>query len=324
MTDLVSSHCLNTTPSTTSNTSSQLRHSTHAHIKATLSQPTAATLDVATTESSVLDTPPSVVIPSSGSQQPLSSSLQSSGLQQPKRSQPTSATLDVAPPTSSVLDTPSRVVILSSGPQQPLPSSLQSSGLQQPTWSQPTSATLDVAPTKASVLGTPLSVGMPSSGPQQPLQSSLQSSGLQQPKTSSLQSSGLQQPSLPPIDRQPPVTDQAKPKRLKPMEIATLCLIELWSGVASLSTALCAQGASLHAYCESNPLLNTLLSQAHPGAQSASLSEKGEWKFWSLPKSAVVWVLGGPSCTSLSTAGKQLAGDDPTSRYLFDHIKVLG
>jgi site-specific DNA-cytosine methylase len=104
------------------------------------------------------------------------------------------------------------------------------------------------------------------------------------------------------------------------MEIATLCLIELWSGVASLSTALCAQGASLHAYCESNPLLNTLLSQAHPGAQSASLSEKGEWKFWSLPKSAVVWVLGGPSCTSLSTAGKQLAGDDPTSRYLFDHI----
>ena len=104
------------------------------------------------------------------------------------------------------------------------------------------------------------------------------------------------------------------------MEIATLCLIKLWSGVASLSTALCAQGASLHAYCESNPLLNTLLSRAHPEAQSASQSEKGEWKLWSLPKSAVVWVPGGPSCTSLSTAGKQLAGDDLTSRYLFDHI----
>ena len=34
----------------------------------------------------------------------------------------------------------------------------------------------------------------------------------------------------------------------------------------------------------------------------------------------MVWVVGGPSCTSLSTAGKQLAGKDPTSRYLFDHL----
>ena len=40
---------------------------------------------------------------------------------------------------------------------------------------------------------------------------------------------------------------------LKQVALATLCLIELWSGVASLSSSLCPLGASLQAYCESNP-----------------------------------------------------------------------
>ena len=34
----------------------------------------------------------------------------------------------------------------------------------------------------------------------------------------------------------------------------------------------------------------------------------------------MVWVVGGPSGTSLSTAGLQLAGYDPTSRYLSEHL----
>ena len=101
-------------------------------------------------------------------------------------------------------------------------------------------------------------------------------------------------------------------------------MIELCSGVALLSSSLCSLGASLHAYCESNPILNLLPPQAHPEALSASESEKEEWRVWEIPRSAVVWVLGGPrpSCTSLSAAGKQLVGKDPTSRYLFDHITI--
>ena len=119
-----------------------------------------------------------------------------------------------------------------------------------------------------------------------------------------------------------PIKHRPPSRTLKQVALATLCLIELWSGVASLSSSLCSLGASLHAYCESNPLLNLLLSQAHPEALSASESEKEEWRLWDIPKSAVVWVFGGPSCTSLSAAGKQLAGKDPTSRYLFDHLTI--
>ena len=107
-------------------------------------------------------------------------------------------------------------------------------------------------------------------------------------------------------------------KRLKAVSLAALFLIELWSGVASLSSVLCAQGA----YCESNPLLHHLLCALYPDALSATQSEREEWKAWQIPKSVVVWVLGGPSCTSLSTAGNQLAGKDPTSRYLFGHLVI--
>jgi site-specific DNA-cytosine methylase len=81
-------------------------------------------------------------------------------------------------------------------------------------------------------------------------------------------------------------------------------------------------GAPLRAFCEADTLLHSLLTLTHPTSLSASQSEKGEWKLWDIPKSSVVWVFGGPSCTSLSTAGKQLAGKDPTSRYLFDHLAM--
>ena len=67
-------------------------------------------------------------------------------------------------------------------------------------------------------------------------------------------------------------------KQVKAASLAALFLIELWSGVASLSSVLCAQGASLQAYCESNPLLHKLLSTLHPDAQSASRSKTGRVK----------------------------------------------
>ena len=114
----------------------------------------------------------------------------------------------------------------------------------------------------------------------------------------------------------------AEHKRLKLSSLASLFLIELWAGVASLSTAMSKLGAPLRAFCEADTLLHSLLTLTHPTLLSASQSEKGKWKLWDIPKSSVVWVFGGPSCTSLSTAGKQLAGRDPTSRYLFDHIAM--
>ena len=64
--------------------------------------------------------------------------------------------------------------------------------------------------------------------------------------------------------------------KVKAASLAALFLIELWSGVASLSSVLCAQGASPRAFCKSNPLLHQLLSTLHPDAQSASQSEQEE------------------------------------------------
>ena len=57
-------------------------------------------------------------------------------------------------------------------------------------------------------------------------------------------------------------------KHVKAASLAALFLIEFWSGVASLSSVLCALGASLLVYCKSNPLLHHLLSALHPDAQS--------------------------------------------------------
>ena len=50
-----------------------------------------------------------------------------------------------------------------------------------------------------------------------------------------------------------PIKHRPPSSTLKQVALATLCLIELWSGVASLSSSLCPLGASLQAYCESNP-----------------------------------------------------------------------
>ena len=94
-------------------------------------------------------------------------------------------------------------------------------------------------------------------------------------------------------------------KRRKLASLASLFLIELWAGVALLSSAMAGLGAPLGAFYEANPLLNSLLSLAHPTLLLASQSEKREWKLWDIPKATIAWVFGGPSCTSLSTAGKQ-------------------
>ena len=103
-----------------------------------------------------------------------------------------------------------------------------------------------------------------------------------------------------------------------------LSFVELWAGVAALSTCLLAlTGKHPSAFCECDPLLHAFLSSKHPGAQTATMFELEQWRQWRFPAENSVVVMGGPSCVSLSTAGKQLAGRDPTSRYLFDHL-LLG
>ena len=68
-------------------------------------------------------------------------------------------------------------------------------------------------------------------------------------------------------------------KRLKLASLASLFLIELWAGVASLSSAMAGLGAPLGAFCDANPLLNSRLSLAHLTSLSASQSEKSSGMF---------------------------------------------
>ena len=102
-----------------------------------------------------------------------------------------------------------------------------------------------------------------------------------------------------------------------------LWLAELWAGVATLS--LCfwlLAGVPLHAFCEFDDLLFNFLAMRHPTAQTAKQFESNQWRCWQFGPDTYSIFVGGPSCTSLSSAGKRLAGLDPTSRYLFDHLKA--
>ena len=141
---------------------------------------------------------------------------------------------------------------------------------------------------------------------------------LSSPANSQEEATSVTQPPTPaPLTREdtsseatgPPVAHSSK--RLKLASLASLFLIEMWAGVASLSSAMAELGAPLGAFCEARPLLNSLLSLVHPTSLLASQSEKGEWD---IPKATIVWVFGGASCTSLSTADKPLAGKVEDSR----------
>ena len=103
---------------------------------------------------------------------------------------------------------------------------------------------------------------------------------------------------------------------------AAIELFELWAGIASLSAEFKKAGIPLSAFLESNPLLFQALRVREPQAQYASKSELEEWREWNVTEGARVVVVGGPSCTSLSVAGKREAANDPTSRYLFDHLSI--
>ena len=124
------------------------------------------------------------------------------------------------------------------------------------------------------------------------------------------------------VTQQPPTARSHKRSRIASSMFACLLLVELWAGVASLSTSFADAGHNLFAFCEANPLLHSLLSLLHPDSLTALKSELNEWKDWVFPPQAIVWLIGGPSCTSLSSAGKQLAQNDPNSRYLKDHINI--
>ena len=116
------------------------------------------------------------------------------------------------------------------------------------------------------------------------------------------------------VNERPPTARSPKRSRLASSVFACLLLVELWAGVASLSTSFADAGHNLFAFCEANPLLHALLSLLHPDSLTALKSELNEWKDWVFPPQGIVWLIGGPSCTSLSSAGKQLAQNDPNSR----------
>ena len=94
-----------------------------------------------------------------------------------------------------------------------------------------------------------------------------------------------QQPAVTSVVNPPtPTGSRTKRARLSAAVLAGLILVELWAGVASLSTSFLDAGHSLYAFCEANPLLHSLLSLLHPDSLTALKSELGEWSDWVFPE----------------------------------------
>ena len=96
-----------------------------------------------------------------------------------------------------------------------------------------------------------------------------------------------------------PTKHRTQTRQLATAVLACLVLVELWAGVASLSTSCLDAGHSLFAFCEANPLLHSLLSLIHPDSLTALKSEAGEWRDWVMPTTGVTW-LAGLSCVGIA------------------------
>jgi site-specific DNA-cytosine methylase len=101
-----------------------------------------------------------------------------------------------------------------------------------------------------------------------------------------------------------------------------IVFIELWAGLGSLSVVASQFGIEPAALLEKDPLLHKLLQARHAQAQTALSFEAGNWKQWSFPSDAFIVVVGGPPCTALSRAGKQLMQHDYQSSYIAATIEL--
>jgi len=118
------------------------------------------------------------------------------------------------------------------------------------------------------------------------------------------------------------ISQSKHPSALKPEK--PVVIIEMWAGIGALSAAFVKHGYPLSAFCESDPLLTRVLRSEYPSAQFAGAFEDYEWKKWTFPAEAIVVLVGGPSCVSLSSAGRQRFGKDRSSDHLRHTIEVAG
>ena len=101
-----------------------------------------------------------------------------------------------------------------------------------------------------------------------------------------------------------------------------IVLIEAFAGLGILSLMASQFGVEPSAFLERNELLRRLLHERHPKAQQAADYSGGEWKLWSFPPDALIVVVGGPPCTTVSSAGKQLGAKDARSACLTGFIEI--
>ena len=98
---------------------------------------------------------------------------------------------------------------------------------------------------------------------------------------------------------------------------------EVWAGLRTLSGLFESQhGYSVGAICELDPELLQLAAHRHPGALVQGDFYKLDWHQWKQVLDRVDVVTGGPSCVTLSSAGKMKMAQDPRSGQLMETAEL--
>ena len=113
-----------------------------------------------------------------------------------------------------------------------------------------------------------------------------------------------------------------RPAHLSVPKSRPIVLIELFAGLGILSVVASQFGLEPSAFLERDALLLRLLEERHPEAQLASEFSQRKWEQWTFPSDAFIVVFGGPPCTTISTAGKQLGPDDPQSACINSFLEI--
>ena len=182
-----------------------------------------------------------------------------------------------------------------------------------------------MAPAQGSSFATPPMPSAPLSLSSHPLEDAPQAEvgGAPLPAEEVLNTLPVLLPSSPSADFAPlPVLSPKERAQLADASLGPVCVIELWAGIGSLSSSCSRLGWNVVALCEKEDLLLRVLARLHPDAQLAGSFESAQWKLWDIPAEALVIVVGGPSCVSLSKAGKQGFASDPSSKHISNTLRV--
>ena len=101
-----------------------------------------------------------------------------------------------------------------------------------------------------------------------------------------------------------------------------IILIEAFAGLGVLSITASQFGLEPSAFLERDKLLLRVLQERHPEAHFAAEFADGKWKLWKFPDDAFIIIVGGPPCTTVSAAGKQLGAADPRSTCINVFLEI--